>query len=92
MNEWLENLAQELGEEALTPQETSAILRLARDVAHGVERKLAPLSTYLVGVAVGRRLVGGASRDDAFQEAVRATLDLVPAESATSQAGDPGDG
>jgi hypothetical protein len=30
------------------------ILDLARDAAHGVARPAAPLTTYLVGVAVGR--------------------------------------
>jgi hypothetical protein len=51
------------------------VLDLARDVAHGVMRPAAPLSTYLLGVAVGRgadpsiaaatitRLAEGWSRD-----------------------------
>lgn len=30
------------------------VLDLARDVAHGVERPAAPLTTFLLGVAVGR--------------------------------------
>ena len=30
------------------------LLDLARDAAHGVERPAAPLTTFLVGVAVGR--------------------------------------
>jgi hypothetical protein len=30
------------------------VLDLARDVAHGVARPAAPLTAYLVGVAVGR--------------------------------------
>ncbi|HEY8451551.1 MAG: DUF6457 domain-containing protein [Micromonosporaceae bacterium] len=30
------------------------VLDLARDVAHGVARPAAPLSAYLVGLAVGR--------------------------------------
>lgn len=32
----------------------TAVLDLARDVAHGVARPAAPLTAYLVGVAVGR--------------------------------------
>ena len=32
----------------------SAVLDLARDVAHGVDRPAAPLTAYLAGVAVGR--------------------------------------
>jgi hypothetical protein len=34
--------------------DTTAILDLARDVAHTVARPAAPLTAYLVGVAVGR--------------------------------------
>ena len=30
------------------------VLDLARDVAHGVARPAAPLTTYLAGIAVGR--------------------------------------
>ncbi len=36
--------------------DTRAVLDLARDVAHGVARPAAPLTAYLVGVAVGRGL------------------------------------
>jgi hypothetical protein len=36
--------------------DTKAVLDLARDVAHGVARPAAPLTAYLVGVAVGRGL------------------------------------
>ena len=42
MNDWLGNLAEALGEPALGSEETGAVLRLAREVAHGVERKLEP--------------------------------------------------
>jgi hypothetical protein len=35
---------------------TAMVLDLARDVAHGVARPAAPLTAYLVGVAVGRGL------------------------------------
>ena len=36
--------------------DTKTVLDLARDVAHGVARPAAPLTAYLVGVAVGRGL------------------------------------
>lgn len=36
--------------------EVGAVLDLARDAAHGVARPAAPLTTYLVGLAVGRGL------------------------------------
>jgi hypothetical protein len=34
--------------------DTPLVLDLARDVAHGVMRPAAPLTTYLAGIAVGR--------------------------------------
>jgi hypothetical protein len=40
------------------------VLDLARDVAHGVMRPAAPLTAYLVGVAVGR----GVPADAAFSQ------------------------
>jgi len=36
--------------------DTTTVLDLARDVAHGVARPAAPLTAYLVGLAVGRGL------------------------------------
>ena len=40
----------------LSTAETKAVLDLARDVAHAVDRPAAPLTAYLLGVAVGRGL------------------------------------
>jgi hypothetical protein len=34
--------------------DTKLVLDLARDVAHGVDRPAAPLTAYLLGVAVGQ--------------------------------------
>ena len=42
-------------------EEIEAILELARDAAHGVERPAAPLTTFLVGYAAGLR--GGSAVD-----------------------------
>ena len=38
------------------PRPSPVLLDLARDAAHEVERIAAPLTTFLVGVAVGRGL------------------------------------
>ena len=38
----------------LDPFDANIVLDVARDVAHGVMRPAAPLSAYLLGVAVGR--------------------------------------
>jgi len=50
------------------------MLSLSRDVAHEVERKMAPLSTYLAGIHVGRRLAEGVNTHDALGE-IRAAWD-----------------
>jgi Domain of unknown function (DUF6457) len=53
LERWAEAACAELGlDPALA--ETNAVLDLARDVAHGVARPAAPLTAYLLGVAVGR--------------------------------------
>lgn len=52
LTRWAEELARDLGiEQVLGVDE---ILDLAADAAHGVMRPAAPLTTYLVGVAVGQ--------------------------------------
>jgi hypothetical protein len=78
MDEWLDRLADALEVPRISGEELGAVLKLARDVAHGVERRFAPVSAYLVGVAVGMRTANGATREDAFHEAAAATRDLVP--------------
>lgn len=50
MKEWIEAVQNELGL-AVTIDET-AILDVARDAAHAIERKAAPITTFLLGVAV----------------------------------------
>lgn len=58
MEAWIDRLATALGEEPLAPEEVEDLLAAAREVAHGVERRVTPLTTFLAGVAVGR--AGGA--------------------------------
>jgi hypothetical protein len=64
MDNWLDEFACALGEEPLTSAETSRLLDAARDVAHRVERKMTPLSAFVMGCAVGRQLADGANRAD----------------------------
>ena len=78
MDEWIDKLATALGEEPMDPKEMGALLKLARDVAHGVERKLAPVSTFVVGMRVGRRAAEGIPRTQALAEAVDAARALIP--------------
>ena len=53
-NTWIAETAAAIG---VDPKlvDVNALLGLARDVAHGVERKAAPLSTFVVGYAAGAR-------------------------------------
>jgi hypothetical protein len=50
--EWPDKAASALGIEG--DLYIDEILDLARDVAHGVERKAAPVATFLAGLAAGR--------------------------------------
>jgi uncharacterized protein DUF6457 len=53
LDRWVQAACAELG---VDPAAVDArlILDLARDVAHGVDRPAAPLTAYLLGVAVGQ--------------------------------------
>ncbi len=51
LDTWMSTVCARLGIETT---DTGPVLDLARDVAHGVLRPAAPLTAYLVGVAVGR--------------------------------------
>lgn len=53
LDAWADRVATALGQED-EPVDVRLLLDLAREAAHGVERPAAPLTTYLVGVAVGR--------------------------------------
>ena len=55
LKQWLTTLSAELetGDVMLDDDAIHTLLDLARDSAHEVERLAAPLTTFLVGVAVG---------------------------------------
>lgn len=48
---WLDEAARLLGVAPLGEREVEALLDMARDVAHGTERRHAPLTCFLVGLA-----------------------------------------
>jgi hypothetical protein len=56
LKQWLTTLSGELQTSDITMDEDAVhiLLDLARDSAHEVERVAAPLTTFVVGVAVGR--------------------------------------
>jgi hypothetical protein len=49
--DWIAAVRDELH---IDPVDTDLVLDLAREVAHGVARPAAPLTAYLLGLAVGR--------------------------------------
>jgi hypothetical protein len=63
LKQWLTTLSAELGTSDVTMDDTTVrtLLDLARDSAHEVERVAAPLTTFLVGIAVGRGATFGSS-------------------------------
>lgn len=72
LQDWLDELCRVLE----VPREVvdrDLVLDLARDAAHGVARPAAPVTTFLVGLAAGRR---GGTADD-IAAAARATQDLL---------------
>jgi len=70
LDAWVEAASRELGLEpgVIT---TDQVLNVARDVAHQVIRPGAPVSTYLMGVAVGR----GADPADVAERLTALALD-----------------
>ena len=67
----------------LTNAETDVVLELARVVAHGSERKFAPLSTYLAGQFVAELMRTGLSRTEALAEALAAAKRTLESEPCT---------
>jgi uncharacterized protein DUF6457 len=80
MSGWIDELAGVLEVEALTASETGHILRVARDVAHRVERKETPLASFLLGMHVARRTAEGTAREHALDDAIAIADSLLPPE------------
>lgn len=59
MEKWIDAVQKELGIDVVVDEQL--ILDLARDAAHGVERKAAPITTFLLGIAIA----GGADPKEA---------------------------
>lgn len=60
LDDWAETVRRELGLPATDGDggTVGLVLDTARDVAHGVARPAAPLTAYLLGLAVGRAAEG----------------------------------
>jgi hypothetical protein len=82
MGAWLGTLATTLGVDPLGDTQVRELLAVARDVAHGVERRATPLATFLLGAAMQRGIGHGVAGSDAFDSALaelRASLPPPPA-------------
>lgn len=78
MDAWLRELAAALGAQAVAEDEIEELLGVARDVAHGIERKATPIATFLLGTAVARRVAGGEARHAALTAAAAELRDAIP--------------
>ena len=80
LHDWIDELCDELDIE--TEVDEALILDLARDAAHNVERKAAPITTYLLGYAAAQ--AGGSQveveRLAGLAEALAARWDKSPDE------------
>lgn len=88
LSSWLTAVSSELGitDVELSNNDIHTLLDLARDSAHEVERLAAPLTSYLVGVAVGRGASLGGSA--AKITALALSDDAAGAEGTTSAESD----
>jgi hypothetical protein len=78
MSEWIDDLATACGQQPLTDPETEELLRIAREVAHRVERKGTPLAAFLLGMHVAERVASGAPRAEALAEGIGVIEGLLP--------------
>lgn len=76
-SEWIARLAVELGVEPLSLRTQAEVLGLARDVAHGTERKVAPLASFLAGLYAQRAVDSGRDVDEALRDVSEAVERLL---------------
>lgn len=70
MGVWIEELAAAIGQPALSDDEREGLLRIAREVAHRVERTATPLAAFLLGMDVARRMAAGEPRAAAIDASI----------------------
>jgi hypothetical protein len=76
----LDRMAAALELQAPTGRESARVLELARDVAHGTERRITPLATLLLGMSVQRRIDAGATREEAIDAAIADLRAALPSD------------
>ncbi|WP_425308615.1 DUF6457 domain-containing protein [Ammonicoccus fulvus] len=73
LSEWVQTLTDRLDTDfAMDEESMHIILDLARDAAHGIARPAAPLTTFIIGLAVGQGASLGAAAAQAT-ELIQAT-------------------
>jgi hypothetical protein len=85
--DWFESYAEALEEKLGHPEPglhlakgvRNPLLDMARNVAHGTERKNAPLAAYVAGRYVAARAHQGIDEDAALAEALAAAEAVIPA-------------
>ena len=80
--EWVARFALELGVEPMSVRTQAAVLGLAREVAHGTERKAAPLASFVAGRYIQRAVESGRDAGDALRE-ISAAVERLLGPSAT---------
>ena len=88
MSTWTDALAEALDVSPLGEDEAERLLDASRDVAHRVQRKVTPLTAFLVGTAVGEAVARGTTAGDALDDALATVARLLPADD-RGQPGDP---
>jgi hypothetical protein len=78
MSDWIDDLATSCGQQPLTDAEIGELLRIAREVAHRVERKGTPLAAFLLGMRVEGSVANGTSRAVALAEGIGLVEALLP--------------
>lgn len=86
MSDWFEEYAELLEARLGSPEPgvhlsrraTNPVLGLARLVAHGTERKNAPLAAFVAGRYVAARVGQGADEADAVAEALEIAKQITP--------------
>lgn len=78
MDRWIDRAAGAFGEDPLDPGQVDELLEVARDVAHGVERRLTPVAAFLAGMGAGRARAAGAPHDRAVADALATLRSLLP--------------
>jgi hypothetical protein len=77
MTSWIDELAHGMGIDPPSPPESERLLRASREVAHRVERRITPLSTFVLGMGLATRMAQGESREEAFDRVLGSLEDRL---------------